>query len=415
MFLQAILLIALAIDPSPHHKYGLTEAMPKLDGAIRIATYNVLNLFDHKNDPTLEGEYDDFGDNPGPTSLERCEELAKAIRKVDADIITLQEVESLEALNWFNNTFLSSMGYKYIASEEAGYYRGVEQSVLSRYPITHTQVWPNLILTDEERVGPNWSPVPGKIAITFQRSPLCATIQTPDGYEITLFVVHHKAGRSNNWHREYESLKIMRLVEELEKKNPSQNIAVLGDFNAAPWDKSVKVYLQGGMVDTMQHRSTNVGYDEDAPLYKTHTSNRIIDFILLNPNAMSEFVPNSGFILGTSAEEYDWRNESPPSGYASDHYPLAIDLVPKENMRLNVKANPWPKLKLEHSRQQVEPENLIPISDAEFIASKRSQVFHDASCGNAQGIKESNQIGFESYDDAFDSGRKPAGCCKPSK
>jgi len=134
----------------------------------------------------------------------------------------------------------------------------------------------------------------------------------------------------------------MEFVKEMIKNDPNRNIAVLGDFNAAPWDRSTRTYLRGGMIDTMSHRSTNIQYDPDAPLWKTHTSDRIIDFILLNQAAIGEFVPDSGFILGTSAQDYDWRNKPIPPGYASDHYPLSIDIVPKENMGPSAVAKQLP-------------------------------------------------------------------------
>ena len=85
MINAVVALVLLFLAPSEHHRFGLTEPMPRPDGTIRVATYNMLNFFDQKNDRSLEGEYDDFGDNPGPTSSARCEELAKVIRAIDAD------------------------------------------------------------------------------------------------------------------------------------------------------------------------------------------------------------------------------------------------------------------------------------------------------------------------------------------
>ena len=405
--------LLLALTQADHHKFGLKEAQPRIDNTIRVCTYNVLNLFDHTNDPTLEGEFDDMGDNPGPTSIARCKELAKAIREVDADILALQEVESLEALNWFNENFLNGMGYEYVASLDAGYYRGVEQSVLSRIPICHTTNWPNESLSDVKRVGPNWTDVPrGTDEIKYQRSPLCVTLQTEEGYTLTLFVLHHKAGRSTNWHREYEAIRTMEKVNEMMFKNPNANIMVLGDFNAAPWDKSVKVYLEGGLIDTMAHRSTNVQYDEDAPLYKTHTSDRVIDFILLNPAAYREFVPKSAFILGTSAEEYDWRNDPIPPGYASDHYPLAIDIIPSEGKGVCIKAHPYPEFTAPEPEPEVEVKT-VPLDEALFVASKRSDKFHKATCKNVDSISPKNKVGFETRTDATDTKRVPAKCCSP--
>jgi len=328
MLFQTIALVALMSAPTPHHKFGLTKAMPRIEGAIRVGSYNMLNFFDKENDLSLEGDYDDFGDNPGPTSHERCLELAKIIIELDADVLALQEVESQQALEWFNETYLPDMGYEFVTSKEVGYYRGIEQSFLSRYPISEITTWENADLTNIERVGGGWTDIPaGEHDIAFQRSPLCVTIETHEGYNLTLFSIHHKAGR-NAWHRELEALQIMQYVEAMTNENPNRNIAVIGDFNAQPWDRSVQVYLRDGMTDSHSHRAINLPWDDNSPLRKTHTSGRVIDFIMLNAAATSELIIDSGFVLGSSHPEYDWRNDEIPAGYASVHCAIAIDMVP---------------------------------------------------------------------------------------
>src|SRR5690606_17558691 len=75
--------------PSGGHRFGLSTPPPRTKGALRLATYNVLNLFDHVDDPSLSGEYDDIN---MATADERCRMLAEAIRAIDADIVALQEV-----------------------------------------------------------------------------------------------------------------------------------------------------------------------------------------------------------------------------------------------------------------------------------------------------------------------------------
>lgn len=313
----------------PDNKFGVAQAPPKTEGAIRIAAYNMLNFFDQVDDPALSGEFDDI---KNVTSLERCAKLAEAIRKVDADIIGLEEVESLDAVKWFRDTYLKDMGYKYICSYDVGYYRGVEQAVLSRIEITGSHVWLNESLDNVKRVGPGFAPVKSGEHLFFQRSPLMVNFKTEAGYEITIFIVHHKAGRDFDYAREAEALRIVDLINELQAKDPKRNIAVMGDFNAAPWDKSFRIYLQAGMFDTMCHRTTQG--DDEAMLYKTHESNRVLDYILLNSAAHREFVPGSPFVLGTMfpPSSYDWRKDPPPAGYASDHYPVAIELMPEDRM-----------------------------------------------------------------------------------
>jgi len=429
MFIPALIVAAVAAAPSPHHTYGLTEATPRMDGTIRVASYNMLNYFDQQDDPSLQGEYDDFGDNPGPTSYERCEELARAIRAVDADVIALEEVESKEAITWFRDRFLADMGYDHIASEDVGYYRGCEQSLLSRFPIVDTRTWPNADLSRVRRTGGGWADPPSDGGdAKFQRSPLFTTVRTPGGYELSLFTVHHKAGR-DRWKREGEALQIMDFIAELTRAKPDCNIIVLGDFNAQPWDRSMQVYFRSGMVDAMTLRGANLAHDDASPLRKTHTTGRVIDFMLLNHGALGELVEGSGFVLGTSAEDYDWRNDPIPAGYASDHYPIAIDLVPREGAGDTMKAPPWPAASTRTAmRAAPKPRTSSPKpaapkgkassnassgGDGSYIASKRSKKFHKATCGNGKRISEKNLVRYSSIEEAEKAGKTPAGCCKP--
>jgi endonuclease/exonuclease/phosphatase family metal-dependent hydrolase len=429
MIIQTIALAAMMLAPSPNHRFGLTEAMPRIDGTIRVGSYNMLNYFDQTDDPSLQGDYDDFGDNPGPTSDARCQELAKIIHELDADVLALQEVESQEALEWFNQEYLSDMGYKYVVSEEVGYYRGIEQSVLSRFPVKDITVWKNTDLTKMERLGGGWTDIPSDVsAIEFQRSPLCVTVTTPSGYELTVFSVHHKSGR-NAWHRELEALHIMEYVGEMTAKNPTRNIAVIGDFNAQPWDRSVRVYLRNGMTDAHGHRAKNLQWDDTSPLRKTHTSDRLIDFILLNTAALGELVIDSGFVLGSDHPEYDWKNDPIPAGYSSDHCALAVDLVPRDGQGSTAAAPAWPsgatKTALAAApattsqtssagTSNTGSSTTAPVDSAPFLTSKNSKVFHKAGCGNAARISEKNKVGYPTFSDAEGAGKRPAKCCKPT-
>ena len=427
MIFQTIALTVMILASSPEHRFGLTEAMPRIDGTIRVGSYNMLNFFDQVDDPTLQGDYDDFGDNPGPTSDARCEELAKVIRALDADVLALQEVESQEALAWFNQTYLPEMGYTYVVSEEVGYYRGIEQSILSRFPVTEIKTWKNADLTNMDRLGGGWTEIPaGENEIIFQRSPLCVTVKTPEGYELTVFSIHHKAGR-NAWHREFEALQIMQYIKEMNQENPERNIAVVGDFNAQPWERSIRVYLRNGMIDALSFQVKNVKWNDMSPLRKTHTSDRLIDFIMVNAPAVGELVVDSGFVLGSSHPVYDWRKDPIPAGYASDHCAIAVDMVPREGAGDTKHGTHWPDALTKTallsspvapfapaiSSTNTESETAAPDT-APFLASKRSKVFHSADCGSAKKIMDKNKVGYPTFQDAEGAGKRPAKCCNPT-
>jgi len=358
--------------------FGIAKAPAKALGTIRLGAYNIENFFDGVDDPNLSGEYDDINMK---TSEDRCKSLAKAIHDLDADVLGLEEVEGEDALRWFRDTYLKDMGYEYLASKEVGYYRGVEQSLLSRFPIKDVQVWTNEDLTPMEKYIPKdtdkrkkdgWGDDPKvKEPLKFQRSPLKVTIQLPDDTTLTVYVVHHKAGgKATAHHRELESLRINELIKEDLAKNADARVAVLGDFNATPMEKAAKLYRDkafAGLVSAYEFRpeagqakekksaaqdaaDSDAGSDESADasatnsqekstesavdkkaaknLYLTHITNRTIDYILLSPALVKIAVPKSFFVFGTlmPGSDYDFKKDEPPSGYASDHCPIALDL-----------------------------------------------------------------------------------------
>ncbi|MFM7052794.1 MAG: endonuclease/exonuclease/phosphatase family protein [Planctomycetota bacterium] len=321
--------------------YGIKDARPKKKGAIRLAAYNVENLFDDKDDPALSGEYDDIEEK---TSEARLKAIARTIKELDADVLCLEEVESKECIEWFRDKYLKGMGYDHVASLEAGYYRGVEQSVLSRIPIVDARVYTgeDAVISDMEsrrtaesakRLGGEWAKPEGKMPERFQRSPLRVDLRSPDGYEMTVFVVHFKAGADFDHQRELEALQVEQFVEEMLAKNPDANVAVLGDYNGMPNDMNVKALRisDDNLVSAFDWRfDTKASRDT----YVTHASGRSIDFIVMSPGLAADCVDGSYFVLGTlhAASDWNWRTADqipPPEGYASDHYPVVIEVMPK--------------------------------------------------------------------------------------
>jgi len=313
-------------------RFGQPEPADRIPGTIRIATYNVENLFDDHDDPALSGRYEDAGETKPEAHREA---VARAIHAIDADVLALQEVESERALRWFADEYLSDLGYRHIVSVDAGNERGIEQSVLSRFPVTEVESWPGLDLggVHPERYGDRPNMYAGE-PLTYRRSPLLVGVRVPaemtegEPYELTLVVVHHKSGRFNHYWREAEASTLVGILEELERESPERNIVVLGDFNATPDEASVEMYLDAGWVDPME--PIDEGEPEPEP---THASGRRIDLILANPQAAREVVLGSGFVLGTPIrpEGMDWRSTPAPQDYASDHFPVVVDLRPVDN------------------------------------------------------------------------------------
>lgn len=311
-------------------RFGVAEAPAKREGTIRLATYNVENLFDAIDDPALSGRYEDIDDEKPEAELVA---LAETIRRLDADILALQEIESEGVLRWFRESFIADLGYEHLASIDAGDERGIEQAVLSRFPITHVENWPRRELggVHPEQWGDDVNYNAGA-PIRFHRSPLRVDIEASgtatggEPYALTLYVVHAKSGGPGEYWRRAEAAALAEIVGAHMAAEPRANIAIVGDFNAFLSDGSVQTIAGAGFADALGD------VFERGPRFVTHESRRRIDYLLVNDALAPELLPGSGFVLGTPAlpEGLDWREEWRPDGYASDHYPVAVDIRPSD-------------------------------------------------------------------------------------
>ena len=308
-------------------RFGIDHAPEKKPGAFRLTTYNIENLFDDVDDPSLSGDDEDIDDTKPHHELVAA---ARAIRAVDADVLCLEEVESREALDWFIEKYIPDMGYEHVISLDAGNSRGIENAVLSRFPLSNPELWKSKLLggVHPENYGPNSKNWYAGEKIAFRRSPLKVDVEIPSGNEdggswtLTLFVVHHKSGRYNTYWREAEARTIVKLAQAVEAEHPERPVVILGDFNAQASDESVKIYLQNGFNDLFANDKTG-----DASTI-THESNRRIDLMLLNEAAQSRLIEGTGFVFGTAArpEGFDWRDLPTFEGFASDHYPVSAEI-----------------------------------------------------------------------------------------
>ena len=332
-------------DPPPADtiRFGIKKAPAKTPGAIRITSFNIENLFDDKDDPKLTGTFDDK-DSAKPADALKA--AADAIKTLDCDILCLQEVESEQAVRWFRDNYLKGLGYEHIASLDAGDPRGIEQAVLSRFPIKNVRTYNHQKLGG--RQPDSWGKEPNREAgapFEFKRSPLQVTIEVPntsvadllkkagkpearaEKYELTLYVVHLKSGgRDYEPQRAAEAKGVVDLIGTLTKENPKANVLVLGDFNATLNLDSMKPFDAGKLTNIWADRNPR----DTATM--THTTARCIDHIYYNANIKPELKLDTRFVLGMPARgaKDDWRTTPPPPGYASDHYPVSIDLVPVE-------------------------------------------------------------------------------------
>ena len=187
----------------------------------KVASYNVENLFDTKKSGHEYKEYipnSKSGWNKKMLSI-KIKNIARVIKEIDADIISLQELENKEVLKRLNLA-LGSKKYPFIYSDFKT--RGIDSILLSRYPIKSHKAYV---------VNPRFRPI-HKVRVEIE------------GLHVELFL--------NHWPSYSHSLKTrMKFAKKLKNlyKN-EKNFILLGDFNSPlvvdkkGWGKSVRYVIQ---------------------------------------------------------------------------------------------------------------------------------------------------------------------------
>lgn len=178
---------------------------------LKIATYNVENLFDLKRDGH---EYKEYIPNTSAnwnqkTYKIKLSNIAKVIREIDADIIALQEIESLRALKDLRFV-LKQKGLYYEHYKIANYKNTTTKvALLSKIPFVYTH---------EVSVVSSYK----------YRNILEAKFKV-NNEEFYILVNHWKAKSGPESQRIISAKKLMKRVQEIGEE---KNIILLGDFNS---------------------------------------------------------------------------------------------------------------------------------------------------------------------------------------
>lgn len=296
--------------------------------ALRLATFNVENLFARYRfrdsfQPTADDGFT-INDMAFRIHDEESKKItAKAIRAVNADVICLQEVESLPVLDRFNSFYLGGMKYAYRAVIDCFDPRQIDVAVLSRYPIV------SLRSHREERNKKG-------AAFLFSRDCLEVEIQV-DGKLLTLYVNHFKSmigGReATRPRRQEQAERVAEIVDARWKKSAYKgNFVVLGDLNDYPQGKT-------GLAALLDHKGLNnvltrlpeaerwthyyTGSNEYRQLDYLFLSNGLAKANLGKPAVMRRGLPWRA--QNVTDERLEGVGENDPK--ASDHAPLFMDIT----------------------------------------------------------------------------------------
>ena len=207
------------------------------DKELTFATANLLNFIEPPN-----AFYDFENIYDGEAWQEKCRWTKTQIQMLDADIVGVQEVFTIEAMR----TLFAEMGYPYFASVdhphvESDYiYSQPVVALASRYPITRIEA-----VTPIDSIQQGYqTPLP-----TFSRKPLYVVVDVPDIGEVAVYVCHLKSQRATESHdpehahpligrwlssqqRGWEAVMLRLFMDQQYKRHPIPTV-LMGDMNQA--------------------------------------------------------------------------------------------------------------------------------------------------------------------------------------
>jgi endonuclease/exonuclease/phosphatase family metal-dependent hydrolase len=305
----------------------------KAASTVRLATFNAENLFARYRfrsgfDPAAE---DGFTINNLAFDVYNETEkqiTARAIKAVNADILVLQEVESLPVLDRFFSSYLGGTGYQHRLLIDGNDPRYIDVAVLSRHPIVSAKTYRHLR-------------TPAGNSDLFSRDCLEVDLDV-NGKSLTLYANHLKSmmeGRAESTpRRRLQAETVAGIVDARWAAHGYRgNFVVLGDLNDYPADQAADG--QTSISALLDHPELeNVVRRLPTPEQWTHywsggNEYHQIDFLLLsrhlaqtNASVMPQ-IYRAGLPFRASrfaGERLDMVGEDNPK--ASDHCPLFMDL-----------------------------------------------------------------------------------------
>jgi endonuclease/exonuclease/phosphatase family metal-dependent hydrolase len=263
--------------------------------------------------------------------------IARVIRRVDADVIALCEVEDRATLEQFNALHLGRK-YPFCILIEGNDERGIDVAVMSKHPI-------GALRTNVSTPDPAKSRrLDGATRRLFERDCLEAEVMLPGGGSLAILATHLKSKRGSagseidtDPRRIRQSEEIARIVRErYGRAGKPRRVIVAGDLNETPdrdGQNGAALGLRKTSIDALlidSGLSNVVGDTLGADKAFTHIEDRggrivrgQIDYLLLSPDIRAATVSCG---IDRSGQPFWGPKAPPPALAASDHACLFVDL-----------------------------------------------------------------------------------------
>ena len=181
------------------------------DTSLKIATYNVENLFDLKKNGHEYKEYIPYTQsNWNQKNYKiKLQNITKVIKDIDADIIALQEIESLQALKDLRLS-LKKAGLYYQYYKIANLKNTtIKVAILSKFPFVYTKEI--------------------KVSFSYRYRNILEAKLRINNQNLYILVNHWKSKAGPESMRIVSAKKVRKRVKEI---GEDKNIIILGDFNS---------------------------------------------------------------------------------------------------------------------------------------------------------------------------------------
>ncbi|WP_406246287.1 ExeM/NucH family extracellular endonuclease [Microbacterium sp. M] len=310
-----------------------TDAAPEVGGDVQVGAFNVYNYF-----TTLSSE------NPDARGAETAEEFAvqkskivTAINALGADVVSLMEIENSIHFGKPADSALADLvdGLNADAGSEVWAYVPTPAALLE----TDTDVITNAIIYKKDAVTPvgDSATIVDETVWDNAREPIAQTFDA-DGKLVSVVANHFKSksppsgGGAEpadgqgffNADRVAQAQSLLAFTETLAQTSGSDDILLLGDFNAYGQEDPIDVFAQAGWTDLVPAKATGqYTYTFDGELGS-------LDHAIASPS-LTQSVTGTG-VWGINSPEWSDRGyafgaaESGTPFRSSDHDPVIVGI-----------------------------------------------------------------------------------------
>jgi endonuclease/exonuclease/phosphatase family metal-dependent hydrolase len=249
----------------------------------RVLTWNLRHFVDPFDSPYIQNEWDDRLEG---MSDERIDLFVQAIRRINADVAVLEELESAAYLEDLAKKRFPEMGYiDFVDGGDRTWHQNV--AVMSRFPLGAVTLFGTARTGIEGQVDEAGGPAAQNF--TNHRLMVVEVFVDPD-YEFLLAGLHLKAGmgeRNAGWRMGQIRLLRARL-NRVVRERPLANVLIAGDLNSTPETPEIAFLLHS---DGIQFVDPLEG--SDVKTMSSRNPRRRIDYLLPNTRMAPELVQGS--------------------------------------------------------------------------------------------------------------------------